>query len=176
MSGVLPQDMTLAIYATSKGFAFVLFQGPTVPFDWGLRGIRNPSRNRKCVEAIADLIEQFQPLSIILEDTSERESRRTARIRRLYQAIVHLAVANAIDVHRIEKASIKKVFASVGAVTKYDIAQAIAIQIPAFAAKLPRARKPWMSQDERQCLFDAAALGITFYGGSGYLSVRPPAD
>lgn len=167
MSGSFPQDMTLAIYATSKGFAFVLFHGPSVPFDWGLRGISNPSRNRKCLEAVADLIEQYQPLSIILEDTSEHESRRTVRIRRLYQSIVHLATANAIDVHRIEKASINKVFGSVGAVTKYEIAQAIAIQIPAFAAKLPRARKPWMSQDERQCLFDAAALGITWFSCQG---------
>lgn len=163
MSRGFSQDMTLAIYATSKGFAFVLFHGPTIPFDWGLRGIRNPSRNRKCLEAVADLINQFQPLSIILEDTSEPDSRRTARIRRLYQTIVHLAAANAIDVHRIGKGAIKKAFASVGASTKFEIAQAIAIQIPAFAPRLPRARKPWMNQDERQCLFDAAALAITYF-------------
>jgi hypothetical protein len=163
MTGRIPEDLTLAIYATSKGFAYVLFHGPSAPFDWGIRGISNPSRNRKCLEAISTIVEEYQPLSIVLEDTSDRESRRTSRIRRLYQSVIQLATANAIDVHGIEKVAIKRAFGSVGAVTKYEIAQAIAIQIPAFATRLPRARKPWMSQDERQCLFDAAALGITYF-------------
>ena len=162
--GIEPRDMYPTIHRQVEDRviqAFVVFQGPSVPFDWGLRGIGNPSRNRKCLEAVADLIDQFQPLSIVLEDTSDRESRRTARIRRLYQSVLHLASANAIEVHRIEKASIRKVFGSVGA-------QAIAIQIPAFAPRLPRARKPWMSQDERQCLFDAAALGVTYFAGESH--------
>ena len=57
----------------------------------------------------------------------------------------------------------KECFASVGAGTKYEIAKAIATQIPAFAHRLPRLRKIWMSEDPRQSLFDAAALGLTFF-------------
>lgn len=41
-----------------------------------------------------------------------------------------------------------------GAFTKYEIAKAIARRIPAFAHRLPRLRKLWMSEDPRQGLFD----------------------
>lgn len=171
MTRPVPQDLILAIHATSHGFSFLLLSGPTNPFDWGISAIRNPSRNRKCVAAIAKLIEEFQPLAIVLEDTSERHSKRTARIRRLYQSVAHLASANGIDLHRVKRTSIREAFAFVGAVTKYEIAQAIAIQIPALASRLPPARKAWMSQDVRQSLFDAAALGLTFYSDNPrYLS------
>jgi Holliday junction resolvasome RuvABC endonuclease subunit len=163
MRGRIPEELILAIYATSKGFAFVLFEGPESPFDWGVRDIRNPSRNRKCIEAIEKIFEQYQPGILVIEDTSDRLSRRTARIRRLYQSLTHLAKTNVIDVYRCPKDAIRKTFGSVGAVTKHEIAQAIARQIPAFSIRLPRVRKPWMSQDSRQGLFDAAALGICYY-------------
>lgn len=163
MRGRIPEELVLAIYATSKGFAFVLFEGPDSPFDWGVREIPNPSRNPKCVEAMSALVERYQPSALIIEDTSDKSSRRTARIRRLYQSIVHLAHINVIDVYRYPKASIQETFAAVGAATKYEIAQAIARQIPAFSIRLPRKRKAWMSQDMRQSLFDAAALALHYY-------------
>jgi hypothetical protein len=163
MKSRIPDELVLAVYATSKGFAFVLFEGPESPFDWGVREISNPSRNQKCVEAIAKIVDQYQPTVLVIEDTSEQLSRRTARIRRLYQSLEHFAKVRAIDVHHVTKSAIRQTFASVGAVTKYEIAQAIAIQIPAFAIRMPRVRKPWMSQDSRQGLFDAAALGLTSY-------------
>src|SRR5689334_12281410 len=121
MTGSNPQDLTLAIYATSKGFAFVLFSGPLNPFDWGTPSVKNPSRNRKCLASIARIVEEFHPLAIVLEDTSETQSRRTARIRRLYQSIVHLASVRGIDVHRVGKPVIRSTFSPIGAVTKYEI-------------------------------------------------------
>ena len=67
------------------------------------------------------------------------------------------------EVSRISRDAIRACFASVGARKKYDIAQAIARQIPALAHRPPRVRKIWMSEDPRQSLFDAAALGLAFY-------------
>lgn len=166
MRSRIPDELILAIYATSRGFAFVVFEGPESPFDWGVRDVRNPSRNRKCVEAIEKIIEQYQPGILVIEDTSDRLTRRTARIRRLYQSLMHLAKTNVVDVYRCPKDGIRKTFASVGAVTKYEIAQAIARQIPAFSIRLPRVRKAWMGQDSRQSLFDAAALGVCYYAHS----------
>ncbi len=163
MKGQIPDDLVLSIYATSRGFAFVLFEGPESPFDWGVREIGNPSRNRKCLGAVAEIIDRYQPGHVVLEDTADHLSRRTARIRHLYQSIANLADRNVIDVCRVSKATIQESFATVGAKTKYEIAQAIAISIPAFAIRMPPVRKPWMSQDSRQSLFDAVALGLAYY-------------
>lgn len=48
--------------------------------------------------------------------------------------------------------------------TKYEIAQVIARQLPAFAHRLPRLRKIWMSEHPRQSWFDEVALTAVFYG------------
>ena len=75
----IPEELVLAVYATSKGFAFVLFEGPESPFDWGVRDIRNPSRNQKCADAVARIVDQYQPGVLVIEDTSDPLSRRTTR-------------------------------------------------------------------------------------------------
>ena len=50
-----------------------------------------------------------------------------------------------------------------GVLNKQSLAETIARHIPAFARYLPPPRKPWMSEDSRMSLFDAAALALTFF-------------
>lgn len=158
-----PDELVLAVYATKKGYAFVLFDGPESPHDWAISDFASTARNEKVVASVTRIVERTQPAVLVLEDTSEKKDRRTARIRRLYQSILHIARTNVIEVHRYSRAEVHKTFDVVGAKTKREIALAIVRQIPAFAPRLPHVRMPWMSQDSRQGLFDAAALGITYY-------------
>jgi len=58
---------------------------------------------------------------------------------------------------------VKKVFAVFRANTKHEIAHAVAQQLPELAPRLPRFRKPWMSEDYRMAIFDAAALALTYF-------------
>ncbi len=153
----------LSIYPTSKGYAFVLFEGEQAPYDWGVKDIRKRGKNEATLEGLKSLIERYRPDYLIIEDCTEKGSRRSSRIRRLYRTITHYAESECIEVSRISRKEIHTCFASVGATRKYDIAQAIALHIPAFAHRLPPLRKIWMSEDPRQSLFDAAALGLTFY-------------
>ncbi|MDA9473445.1 hypothetical protein XI03_02725 [Bradyrhizobium sp. CCBAU 65884] len=46
---------------------------------------------------------------------------------------------------------------------KQSLAELIAKHIPAFEQYVPPPRKPWMSEDRRMGLFDAAALGLVFF-------------
>lgn len=163
MTRGVPEQLVLAVYPSSKGVAFVLFEGPDNPFDWGIKEIKGATKNRTIVESVERIIVRFQPDVLVIEETRERGSRRTPRIRKLYQSLQHVAAANVIDVVRYPKSTVRQTFSRVGASTKYEIAHAIAQCIPAFAPRLPRVRKPWMSQDSRQSLFDAAALAITYY-------------
>jgi hypothetical protein len=48
-------------------------------------------------------------------------------------------------------------------VTKHKIAEAIAKHIPALDLYVPPARKPWMSENARMGIFDAAALAWLFF-------------
>lgn len=156
-------SFVLTIYPTSHGFAFVLFEGPDAPFDWGVKGIRGKRKNAKTVDEVKTLIERYHPEALVIEHTGTGKVRRAARIKRLYRMLRHVADVEQVDVHRIARIDIRACFAPVGAVTKYEIAKAIATEIPAFAHRLPRVRRLWMSEDPRQSLFDAAALGLAFY-------------
>ena len=46
---------------------------------------------------------------------------------------------------------------------KYEIAIAIAKRFPELAPRLPRLRKPWMSEDDRMSIFDAIGLAAAFF-------------
>lgn len=153
----------LAIYPSARGFAFVLFEGPESPFDWGTKEFRGLNRNAHTLEGIAALIARYRPEAIVIEDFTEEGSRRSLRIRRLYRSLIHLAQTECVDVFRYARVQVRHCFSPVGATSKYEIATAIARQIPALEHRLPRFRKIWMSEDARQNLFDAAALGLTYY-------------
>ena len=157
----------LALYPTSRGFAFALFEGSTNPVDWGVKDVKGPQKNSSTLEAIDKLTDQYEPDAVVLEDTSAKGTRRSARIRRLYTGVARHAAKKKIEVARYSCQEVRETFAPDGAFTKYEIAKTIARQIPAFAHRLPRFRKLWMSEDPRQGLFDALALGLVYYRDDG---------
>lgn len=157
------QNLVLSIYPFTRGFAFVLFEGPESPFDWGVKEVKEKHKNTRTLDEIKKLIDRCRPEVLVIEDLTNGESRRTSRIRKLYRMVAHLAAVEYVDLYRCKKSQIKECFGFVGANSKYEIAKAIAIQIPAFAHRIPPLRKAWMSEDPRQTLFDAAALGLTYY-------------
>ncbi|MBI5450142.1 MAG: hypothetical protein HY940_02180 [Gammaproteobacteria bacterium] len=163
MSYISNQHLVLSIYPTSRGYAFVLFEGPQSPYDWGVKEIRKKNKNERTLESVQLLIERYRPDVLVIEDHTEKGSRRSSRIRRLYRMLIHLAKTEHIEVMRYSQNTVRTCFEPLGVRTKYEIAQAIARQIPAFAHRLPKLRKIWMSEDPRQSLFDAAALGLVFY-------------
>lgn len=167
------QNTVLSIYPSSRGYAYVLFESAQNPYDWGVKDIRNKNKNEAALEGLRILIERYRPDIIVIEDYAEKDSRRSTRIRRLYRMVSNIAMKERIELNRISRDSVYKCFASVGANTKYDIAQAVAQQIPALAHRLPRVRKIWMSEDPRQSLFDAMALGMAFYNSSEYEADAP---
>lgn len=167
MIGAIYESPILAVYPISRGFAFVLFEGPESPYDWGVREIRAKSRNSRCIDGLKELIDRYRPEAIVIEDTDEARYRRSPRIQRLYRMLAHLAATEFIEVYRFSQEAVRCHFSGCGATTKHEIAMAVSQQIPAFAHRLPPLRKPWMSADPRQSLFDAAALGLVYYGSRG---------
>jgi hypothetical protein len=66
-------------------------------------------------------------------------------------------------VRSFSRVKVKLVFSESGAQTKQEIAVAIAKRFPELAPRLPRFRKPWMSEDYRMSIFDAVGFGLTFF-------------
>lgn len=153
--------LVLALYPTTRGFAFALFEGPLSPYDWGVSHTRGPFKNERCMKRIATLTLRYSPDAIILQDTSETGTYRAARIRRLNACIAEWAEDKGVPAFAYSRRQVRLCFPSM--MTRQGIAEHIAKHIPALSRYLPPTRKIWASEDPHMSLFDVAALALTHY-------------
>jgi len=150
----------LAIDPTSRGFGFVVLESPTTLIDWGVKVIRQQNEAR-ILGKVSKLIRHYTPEIIVLEDS--KGSRRCQRIQSLLVSVARLAATDGLKIRCIPVSRVKKVFQTFRANTKYEIAHAVAQQLPELAPRLPRYRKAWMTEDYQMAIFDAAALALTYF-------------
>ncbi|HWT99816.1 MAG TPA: hypothetical protein VN229_19430 [Terriglobales bacterium] len=159
------KGLVLAVHPTAKGFGWVVFESPLSAVDWGIASAKQ-GRNARLQARFARLLERYEPSAVVLE-AFEPPSLRAERIRHLCRSMLHLAACKGADTPVYPRSVIRTVFASVGAVTRFETAQVIARHIDAFSHRLPEKRKPWQGEDPRQSLFDAAALALTYFAVTG---------
>ena len=152
----------LAIYPTSRGFGFVMFEDPKIFSEWDLHHVP-PADEPEILSRISKLLEHQSPDVLVIESTADPECRRKDRVRGLLKAITDLAAQRRIQVAALPKDAVGRTFAYAHAVTKHEIATVIASQYPELAPRLPPPRKIWQSEDVRMSLFSATALALTFY-------------
>jgi len=155
--------LVLSIYPNSRGFTFVLFEGPLAPVDWGIAEVRGPRKNERCLMRIRGLFGRFAVDALVLQEMSDSSTRRAERIKRLNRHITRLAEDRHIPIFAYSRLQVRACLASIGLTTKQGIAEAIAKRIPAFERYVPPIRKPWMSEHSHMGLFDSAALALTYY-------------
>jgi Holliday junction resolvasome RuvABC endonuclease subunit len=163
MMGVRKHNLVLGIYPDSRGFAFVVFEGPLAPVDWGTAEARGEGKIRKCMARIGSLFGKYEPDVLVLQDMSESGTRRANSIRNLNDAIALLAETQSIPTFFYSRTQVRKHFAPLGALNKDAIASVIAKRIPVFDRLRPPVRKLWTNEHARMPLFDATALVLTFY-------------
>ena len=140
--------------------------------DWGLREIRCREKNQRCLIAVAALLERYQPDVLVLQDMSATGTRRSLRLRELNAGIEEIAAEYGFAVYAYSRAQVRHAFAPYGVTNKHSMAEIIAKHLPVFERYVPPPRKPWMNEDARMSLFEAAALALTFFqsldgGGQG---------
>lgn len=157
------KGLVLAVHPTARGFGWVLFEAPLSPVDWGMV-FATPGRNERLLNRFERLLQRYEPSVLVLEAFESGVACRADRIQRLCRSLIHLAACRGMDTPVYSKAVVRTCFASVGAVTRYEIAEVIRQQIDAFKHKPLRKRRTWDNLDSRQSLFDAAALAMTYFG------------
>jgi len=154
--------LTLALYPHYRGFGWVVFEGVFAPYDWGLVSARK-DKNAVCLKRLERLLRRFQPETLVLEAFERETSKRHDRVTRLCRSIQALAADRGVDVAVYTRSQVQASFANVGAVTRQEIAEAVARHVDAFRHRLPPPRRAWEADDERLCLFMAGALVLTHY-------------
>ncbi len=157
------KELVLALHPYAKGIAFAAFYSPLAPVDWGITGTRCKSNNAKAATAAAILIERLQPDVLILRDRRGRLDRPAPRAHKLGKLIANHAQGQSIEVLLSTTDDVRKCFNAVGAVSRYEIAQAIAGRVSELRHRLPPPPKPWESRSNSLALFDAAALAMTYF-------------
>ena len=153
------EKRVLAVDPSTRGFGFAVLEGPNRLIDWGVKETKK-NKNARTLKLIEDLIDQYQPSVIVVEDYTGKGSRRCRRVGGLINDISKLASKRKIRVRSFSRVKVKQAFSELSAKTKYEIAMAIVNRFPELAPRLPRFRKPWMSEDYRMSIFDAMALAM----------------
>lgn len=155
-------ERVLAFHPTSRGFGWVLFEGPFTPVDWGIVSA-GVDKNASCLRRLERLLERFAPETLVLETYDRALTRRSRRVADLCRAVLSSADARGLETAVYSRVEIGEAFAEVGARTRREIAEAVARHCEAFRHRLPRPRRAWESEDAREALFAAAAVGLTHY-------------
>ena len=151
----------LAIDPSTRGLGFAVMEGPDQLIDWGIKVVKG-DKNGESLKRVIQLIERYHPDVIVVEDYQHKRSRRTPRVRHLLKAISVFASSKKVRVRKVSRSAIKKALSQGSARTKHHIACQIAYRFPELAPRLPRVRKPWMSEDLRMSIFDSVALALTY--------------
>jgi hypothetical protein len=163
MSSLRKYALTMSLYLNSRKFAFVLFEGTLSPYDWGVFDVRGAQKDRQVVDKAGRLLRQYTPDVLVMQDTSPEGTPRADRLALLNTELASLARELGIPAFTYSRAEVYGTFQSMGFTNKQTLAGLIAKHIPAFEQYVPPPRKPWMSEDSRMGLFDAAALIMAFF-------------
>jgi Holliday junction resolvasome RuvABC endonuclease subunit len=150
----------LAVHPASHGLGWALFERPLALSDFGITSAKG-NRSGKYLERFAELLDGYKPSVLVLEKVSKEDARHSNRIHELEEAMRGMANSRGIEIHTYDRGEVGLVVTGNEKATRHEIAVAVSEQVPIPRSRLPKKRKLWEPEHHRQCLFDAAALGIT---------------
>ena len=152
----------LAVFPSTWGFGFAVFEGPLRPIDWGVKCVRGKSHGDH-LEKFRALLTWYRPDVLVIENYAGSGSRKSKRVEWVIRAMARTAGKDNVKLASYSRSLIRQAFSAVGAHTKYEIATAIAASLPELAPRVPKRRKLWTSEGCRMSIFDAASLALTFF-------------
>jgi hypothetical protein len=147
----------LALDVHPLSFGFVVLEGHDRLLDWGVRSFRHGVNAVKIPMSrkLAWLLDEYKPGVLLVKEPTNGASRRM-------KMIATLATANHIQVRTVSGESIKRALPQ-PTENKHQIAQAVAGRFPLLSSYVPPKRKPWKGEHYRTSVFEAAALGLTYF-------------
>ena len=168
------QERIIALDVRPQSFGYVVLEGPEHLLDWGVRSFRNgvnavqvPARQK-----LAKLLDEVEPSAVLVREPLK--GRQSSKLAKMLDAVRQEAKSRRITVRCVSRAAIRNAFGGQNRITKYQIASMLSVHFPALSWKLPPKRKCWESEDYRMSIFEAAALGVAYFGPMrGPVSIPP---
>lgn len=165
----------LAIDLRHRRFGYAVFEGHRLLLDWGVRVYRAVGDVEAAMASkrIAALLRLYSPSAIVLKKERLDRVHTSAHIRILVEAVRREASVHAIPICLLEQSQISEAFRNLGCDTREEIADALARIFPELHWHLPPKRQPGHSEHPRMTVFDAIALGLTYWQAKG-TEIPPP--
>ncbi len=156
----LKQNRILALSPSVRGLGFAVLDPQELLVDWGVK-VTEGTANHISIRRMKEMIEDFEPTAVALENTAMKSSRRSKRVRILHRQMIALARNQRLRVCLFTPAQIRQVFQVDPQTTKDGLAEVLAQRFPEqLAVWLPPKRRAWMKTQYRMCIFEAAALAV----------------
>ena len=137
-----------------------MLEGHKLLVDWGVRWVEG-DKNFWSMKKVGEMIDLYNPQVMVLEDTANKESRRSSRIKALTKLLVVVAEDRSVKVVMFSQKQVRRVLLGDERGTKEALAANIAQQFPEeLGFRLPPKRRLWMREDSRMDIFDAVALAL----------------
>jgi hypothetical protein len=157
----------VALDLRARRFGFAVLEGPRRLLDWGIRAYpTQPDKIFVVRKRILPVLRMFSPSAVILPRQIS-SLKKCPGLKACRQMVRSEALRRSIQAEFVSKQELKQTFEQFGSTTKYEIASRIALMFPELTWKLPAARKPWQTEPHNQTIFDAIALGLTYFARSG---------
>jgi hypothetical protein len=154
----------LAIYPNTGGFGFAVLEGPDRLIEWATVHIKGRDHDA-CIARAAKLIDRYRPDALVTEHPN-KSPHRGQPARQLAADLLVLATKKRIRRGGIARESVRRYFLKLNAETKHRMAEAIADRFLELQSRLPRVRRPWMSENPAMTIFDSIALALTWMDSS----------
>ena len=154
----IPSEKVFALDLHPLSFGYAMFEGPDELVDWGIKSFRHGANAVKIPlnVKLASLLDQHEPDVVVIK------APRTVALKSVARTIAAMARYRRISVRLISRTSVRAAFPDSNH-NKYQIATVIAARYPELSPRLGLRRKFWQAEKYSMSIFDAAALGITYF-------------
>lgn len=155
----------LAIDLRPRRFGYAVFEGTRFLVDWGAHTYPSNGDPEGAVAArrLAAMLRASTPSAVILKKERWDSAETNAVVRPMVEAIIRETSARSIPICLIDQNELTSTFRNLECETKYQIASVLTRIFPELLWKLPPPRQIWESEHPRMTMFDAIALGFTYW-------------
>ena len=163
MSQARELGLVLAVYPTSRGFGWALFEGPEALVDWSTANAKGKHADSTAMRRFGEIIDRYHPATLVMERYDGDGTRRGEHMRILAETMRRFAGNHDMDTPVYDRATLNAAVLGQPSATRHTVACAIGNRLPFLKSKLPSKRKLWDPEKDQMCLFNAVALGLTHY-------------
>lgn len=160
------RSFALAITPVYRGLGYVVLDFDGELMDCGTTDTRRYNAQAS-IQRARDLLEKFAPKTLVLELIGAPSCRRKQRIRDLVAELALLADELGHGLAFYQRSDIWACLQLRDLSNKNDMAEAVALRLPATAPRLPKPRQIWESERHAMAMFVAAGLALAHHSREG---------